>query len=110
MAQQRQHSASSFSGFFAAFQSASARNDAPAVAAMTQLPFLFDSQWRDQKGFVQIFPQLFDQRNRHCLRRAQAIREDERYVIYCGQYIFYFGKAGTEYKLLEFAVDAEAVP
>ena len=97
-----------FDPFFAAFRSAVARRDAKAVADMTKLPFLFDSQPRDHSGFQKIYGELFDGNVRACFKSGRAVRESDRFVVSCGRYIFYFGVVGDRYRLIEFAADPEA--
>jgi hypothetical protein len=97
--------------FLAAFRPALARGDAAAVADRTQLPFLFESEPRDREAFVRlVFPALFTEPVRACLAKAEPVAEDDRWVVFCGPYLFYFGRAGDEVRLLEFAADGEAEP
>jgi len=96
--------------FLARFRAALARNDAAAVADLTQLPFLFENEPRDRAGFARIYPRLFDDDVRACLAKAEPEPEDERWVAFCGPYLFFFGRAGGEIRLLEFAADPEALP
>jgi hypothetical protein len=102
--------AADFNSFFAAFKAAVARNDAKAVAGLTQLPFLFDSKPRDSLGFQKIYPQLFDAKVRACFARAKAVVEQDAQVVNCGRYIFYFRVVRDRYRFIEFAADPEAVP
>lgn len=99
-----------FAAFFSAFKAAVARQDAKTVAAMTQLPFLFDSRPRDSAGFQKIFPRLFDAKVRGCFATAQAVVEQDAQVVSCGRYIFYFRPHRGGYRLSEFAADPEALP
>lgn len=99
-----------FAEFFSAFKAAVARNDAKAVAGMTQLPFPFDSRPRDAAAFQKIFPRLFDAKVRACFAKAQAVVEQDAQVVSCGRYIFYFRVVQGHYRLIEFAADPEALP
>jgi hypothetical protein len=99
-----------FEAFFAAFQTAVARNDAKAVAALTQLPFLFESQPRDSISFQKIYPQLFNAKIRACIAKAKGVIEQDAQVVYCGRYIFYFRVVNRQYRFVEFAADPEAAP
>jgi hypothetical protein len=101
--------AADFVPFFAAFKTAVARNDAKTVAAMTELPFLFDSKLRDSIGFQKIYLQLFDARVRACFVTAKAVLEDDAQVVNCGRYMFYFRIVKGRYRFIEFAADPEAV-
>lgn len=100
--------AAAFEKFFAGFRAAVARNDAQAVADQTKLPFLYDSKPRDHAGFQKIYPKLFDRNVRACFKGARAMAEGDRFVVQCGRYIFYFGRVGEQYRLIEFAADPEA--
>ena len=102
--------ASGFESFFSEFRAAIGRNDAKAVADRTKLPFLFDGKPQDHSGFQKIYPKLFDRKVRACFKDAKVVTEDDRYVVNCGRYIFYFGLAGGRYRLIEFAADPEAAP
>ena len=75
---------------------------------MTKLPFLFDSKPRDHSGFQKIYPALFDSKVRACFAKAKPVTEEDRFVIYCGRYIFYFGLVRGEFRFIEFAADPEA--
>ena len=92
------------------FKAAVARNDAKAVAELTQLPFLFDSKPRDSLSFQKIYPQLFDAKVRTCFAKARAVIEQDAQVINCGRYIFYFRVVNRQYRFIEFAADPEAAP
>ena len=100
--------AGDFPPFFAAFQSAFARNDAIVVAAMTRLPFLFDSKPRDAAGFEKVYRQLFEARARACFAKAKAVIERDAQVVNSGRYIFYFRLVSDRYRLIEFAADPNA--
>ena len=52
--------AADFALFLAEVKKALARNYAKAVTELTQLPFLFENQPRDQAALEKIYPQLFD--------------------------------------------------
>ena len=103
-------SPANFEKFFAEFKAAVARNDAKAVAEMTQLPFLFHSKPRDRVGFQKIYPELFDAKVRACFAKAKPVIEQDAHVVNCGRYIFYFRVVNGRYRLSEFAADAEATP
>jgi len=101
--------AADFNSFFSAFKAAVARNDAKAVAGMTELPFLFDSKLRDSAGFQKIYPQLFDAKVRSCFAKAKPVVEQDAQVVNCGRYLFYFRTVKNRYRFIEFAADPEAV-
>ena len=100
--------AAGFSPFFSAFKTAVARNDAKAIAGMTQLPFLFDGKLRDSAGFQEIYPQLFDANVRACFAKAKATVDQDAQVVDCGRYLFYFRMVQGRYRFVEFAADPES--
>ena len=99
-----------FETFYAEFKAAVTRNDAKAIAELTQLPFLFDSKPRNQNEFQRIYPELFDANIRACFASAKASWEDNAWVINCGRYIFYFRVVNRQFRFVEFAADPEAAP
>jgi len=100
------YSQSTFASFWISFKAAVARNDKQAVADLTKLPFLFDSTERDRDAFIKIYPQLFTRKLRRCLATAKPTKEGEKYDLYCGELIFYFGKdTDGKFKFLEFGVN-----
>lgn len=95
-----------FASFWQTFKAAISRNDKQAVANVTKLPFLYDSQERDRAGFLKIYDELFTRKIRRCLATAKPTREGQNYDVFCGELIFYFGKdTDGRYKLLEFGVN-----
>jgi hypothetical protein len=98
--------AETFTSFWTTFKAAIARNDKEAVADVTKLPFLYDSQERDRAGFLKIYGELFTRKVRRCIATAKPVKEGQNYDVFCGQLIFYFGKdTDGKYKLLEFGVN-----
>jgi aspartyl/asparaginyl beta-hydroxylase (cupin superfamily) len=95
-----------FTSFWKTFKAAVARNDKEAVADLTKLPFLYDSQERDRAGFLKIYGQLFTRKVRRCIATAKPGKEGDSYEVFCGELIFYFSKdADGRYKLREFGVN-----
>jgi hypothetical protein len=94
-----------FQAFWTQFKASVAKGDAEAVAAMTKLPFLFDSKEHDRKGFIRIYSQLFDRKVTRCFATAKVLKEDDLYEVFCAKRIFYFGKVDGKYRFVEFGVD-----
>lgn len=44
---------------------------------------------------------------RRCLRTAPPLREDDRSVLACAPYLFYFGRVDGQWRWVEFAADGE---
>ena len=94
-----------FASFWTGFKAAIARNDKEAVASMTRLPFLFESEERDKAGFIAIYDKLFDRKLRRCIQTAKPLKEGESYEIFCGELILYFARVDGKFKLTEFGVN-----
>lgn len=98
-----------FATFLGAFRRALADDDRDALAALTALPFQFEGAGLDATGFRRIVPVLFPPAVRRCLADTRPVLEQDRYVIFCAPYGFYFGLVGGEFRLLEFMADGESL-
>ena len=87
-----------FDDFIAKFRAALSANDSAAVAGMTRLPFMNDSEIRDAAQFrAKTYPTSFTAKNRACIQRGKAAydRDDEKndyYSVTCGDDMFIFTK------------------
>ena len=54
-----------------------------------------------------VVPALLTADVRRCLRTAPPLREDDRYVLSCVPYLFYFGRVDGQWRWMEFAADGE---
>lgn len=99
-----------FTAFHAQFRAAVARADARAIAALTRVPFLYEGRELDRAGVERIVPELFTPAVRRCFATAPAIAEEDRRVVFCAPYAFYFGRDGSAFRLLEFGADGEDAP
>lgn len=100
----------SFDAFFARFRAALASDRAADVAALVNVPFLFDGNPLDRPGVARIVPELFTAKVKQCLATVQTMPEEGRQVAFCKPYAFYFGRGEDGYRLIEFAADGEDVP
>jgi hypothetical protein len=100
----------SFDAFFARFRAALATGRGADVAALVHVPFLYEGRQLDTAGVTRIVPTLFPAAVKRCLASAKAIPEDDRQVVFCKPYAFYFGREAGSYRLLEFGADGEDVP
>lgn len=98
-----------FAQFLQAFRGALAADDRAALASLTELPFLYEGAGLDAAGFRRVLPEVFPPAVRRCVSEARPIAEDDRYVIFCTPYAFYFGRVAGEFRLLEFMADGEAL-
>lgn len=98
-----------FAAFLRAFRGALAADDRATLASLTVLPFKFEGADLDEAAFRRVVPALFPPAVRRCLAAALPIAEDDRHVIFCTPYAFYFGRVGGEFRLLEFMADGEAL-
>ena len=97
---------SSFAAFWTTFKAAVAKDDKAAVAAMTNFPFLYESEERTKDEFVKkIYNELFDKQVKRCFATRKPIQEDDAFVVFCGQINFYFRQVDGEYRLIEFGAD-----
>jgi hypothetical protein len=99
-------SSQSFAAFWTTFKAAVAKDDKAAVAAMTQFPFLYESEERTKDEFIKkIYNELFDKKVKRCFATRKPLNEDDAFVIFCGEINFYFRQVDGEYKLIEFGAD-----
>jgi hypothetical protein len=96
-----------FEEFLHAFRRALADDDLATLASLTQLPFLYEGRNLDAAGFERAVPELFTPEVRHCLAQARPVAEDDRLVIFCAPYGFYFGRTARGWRLIEFMADGE---
>ena len=94
-----------FVAFLTKFKAAVAKDDKEAVAAMTKLPFFFDSKEQKRDGFIKIYDKLFTARVKKCFATAKPVKDDDVYEIFCGKSIYLFGKVNGSYKFTEIGVD-----
>lgn len=100
-----------FEDFLQRFLSSLIHHDAGTVADLTQLPFLYENHALDRAAFINIVPELFNDKVSACLANAEPNREEDRHVLYCSPYAFYFGRGQDgAYRLIEFGVDGEDMP
>jgi hypothetical protein len=94
-----------FSAFWIKFKAAVARNDKPAVADMTRLPFMLEGKDVDRAGFIKQYSSLFTPKMRRCFARAKPSRDQDSMEIFCGDQIFLFAKVAGVYKFTEIGVN-----
>ena len=99
-----------FAAFWPKFQSAVAKNDKEALAAMTKFPLTMPygvPAVKTKAQFLQRYGKIFDAETRKCFAAAQPERENKksaRYNVFCGEAMLYvFDLTGGVYKLV--AVD-----
>lgn len=87
-----------FDGFLAKFRAALKANDGAAVAALTKLPFMNETDYADAAKFrAKAYPLFFPAKQRACVQRSKAIYErdgdkNDTFMMFCGQAIFVFTK------------------
>jgi hypothetical protein len=94
-----------FNAFWIKFKAAVARNDKPAVADMTRLPFMLDARALDRAGFIKRYSSLFTPKVRRCFARARPSRDQDAMEIFCGEQIFLFARVDGVYKFTEIGVN-----
>ncbi|WP_245325283.1 hypothetical protein [Bradyrhizobium sp. CCH5-F6] len=87
-----------FDAFIEKFRAAVKADDPAAVAAMTKLPFMNESDIRDAAQFrAKTYRTFFTAKNRACLQKNKAVydrdqEKNENYFIFCGETMFGFSK------------------
>ncbi len=85
-----------FTGFWKAFAAAAAKNDRAAIEKMTKFPMLYDSKQVEAKDFGEAYKFLFSAKKRQCLAKAKPEKDNDGYVVFCGQTIFNFSKVADK--------------
>jgi len=100
-----------FDAFFHAFRSAVVRQDAAAVASMTQLPFLYEGEALGREAVEGIVPTLFSPAVRACVGQASPVAEEAARVVFCAPYAFYFrAEPDGRWRFDTFGADGEDAP
>lgn len=89
------------------FATAAATGDAATVKALTRFPFLFEGRELAADRFDSIWMGLFTPAVRECMGRAQPQTEENRFVVFCAPYVFYFDKGAEGWRFSEFTADPE---
>jgi hypothetical protein len=97
-----------FPTYWSRFAPAVARGDMATVREGTRFPFLYEGRRVGPDGFQRVWSGLFGPKERACLAKAKPVREDRRWAVFCGPYIYYFGIGPGGWRLEEFAADPEA--
>jgi hypothetical protein len=97
----------SFASDWTRFATAAATGDAATVKALTRFPFLFEGQELSADRFDSIWMGLFTPAVRECMGRAQPQPEEDRFVVFCTPYVFYFDKGAEGWRFSEFTADPE---
>ena len=92
-----------FTQFWTRFKAALAKDDRQSVAAMTKFrvddtTYLTDKEFLD-KWYVEL------KRERRCFARAKPVKDQEAYMIFCGERIFLFNLIDGEWKFTEIGVN-----
>ena len=95
----------SFPAFWTEFKAALAANNKQAVASMTRLPFVLNSEELNRDGFIRKFDKIFDKKVKACFAKARPTRDQESYEIFCGEEIFLFMKVQGRYKFVEISAN-----
>jgi hypothetical protein len=92
--------AESFAAFWKEFQSAVAKNDQEAVAALSNLRLFYQNGQFSKAAFLQEYPSIFTRAVRKCLATAKPVKATDRdtYSAFCGEEIFSFEKVNGAYK------------
>lgn len=91
------------------FGDAVKKGDAEATKTMVNFPFLFGGNTLEADEFDSLWMSLFSEPQRPCLAAGKPIAEEDRFVLFCGPYGYYFGRTPAGWKLIEFGADGEAM-
>jgi len=99
--------AESFAAFWKEFQSAVAKNDQEAVAALSNLRLFYQNGQFSKAAFLKEYPSLFTRAVRKCLATAKPVKETDRdtYSAFCGEEIFGFEKVNGAYKFTDIGMN-----
>lgn len=97
----------SFAPDWTRFATAAATGDAATVKALTRFPFLFEGRELAADRFDSIWMGLFTPAVRECMGRAQPQTEENRFVVFCAPYVFYFDQGAEGWRFSEFTADPE---
>ena len=93
--------AQDFDTFWADFSAAAKAGDQAKVRALTEFPFLYDDKQRDAEGFAAIWKGLFTPKARACLGKGKPVKDQESYMVFCGEIIFSFGQTSAGWRFTE---------
>lgn len=97
----------SFAPDWTRFATAAATGDAATVKALTRFPFLFEGRELAADRFDSIWMGLFTPAVRECMGRAQPQTEENRFIVFCAPYVFYFDQGAEGWRFSEFTADPE---
>ena len=94
-----------FAPFWRDFSAAAKAGDKQKVRALTKFPFLYPDKERGEDGFDVIWKGLFVPKARACLGRGKPVKDQENYVVFCGEIGFYFTKTAAGWRFSEFGAN-----
>jgi hypothetical protein len=97
-----------FDVFLQEFRAALKANDAAAVAGLTRLPFMAESD--AAKFRAKDYPRLFDAKARACLARGKPVydldgEKNHAYSMFCGQTIYVFTRDAAGFRFTDVGVN-----
>lgn len=94
-----------FDAFWVKFQTALKKNDKEAIASMTRLPYLYESEKMDKKAFIAYCDKLFSKKTRACLLKEKPVKDQTSFFAFCGEQIFIFEKVNGVWMFTEVGVN-----
>jgi hypothetical protein len=92
---------SKFAAFWFQFKTAVAKQDAQAVASMTQLPFTVNNKPLGRAEFIGSYSKLFSGL-KACIAEEKPSKDGQSYMLFCGDQGLLFKEVEGEYKFVEF--------
>jgi hypothetical protein len=90
-----------FAPFWTDFSTAAKAGDTAKVRSLTKFPFLYDQKERGEDGFEAIWKGLFTAKARTCLGKGKPVKDQQIYVVFCGDIGFYFEKTPAGWRFVE---------
>jgi len=94
-----------FASFWSEFSAAAKAGDKAKVRALTKFPFDNDPQKRGEESFEGIWKELFTKKARACLAKGKPVKDQDSYVVFCGEIGFYFAKTQAGWRFTETGVN-----
>jgi hypothetical protein len=90
-----------FAPFWTDFSAAAKAGDQAKVRALTKFPFGYDQKQRGEDDFAVVWKGLFTAKARACLGKGKPVKDQENYVVFCGEVGFYFEKTSAGWRFTE---------
>lgn len=97
--------ADDFQTFWGKFKVAIKKRDKAALAAMTKLPFYYDSKQLGKEKFVAKLDEILPARLSKCFEKEKPVADNGSYSAFCGEEIYVFSKVNGQYLFTDIGVN-----